>query len=873
MKIAWFTPFVKTSAIGKVSAQICEELSRHHAVEIWTPHREDLQETSVPVRSFGAEVTAEKLSGYDAVIYNLGNFAGFHREIYEVSQLVPGVVILHDQTMASFWGQYYCIPEFGGSDTAGLLEYRKMVRQYYGPDAEEAALIAQQSGDYPFYAHEVLTGYSFLEPSIRNARGLFTHSLSFARYLQTVSNLPVTYSYLPCQMGGEQHEKPSGTVARIIRAARAEGRKIVVSTGIVHPVKRIDKIAEILAEDSALAKKICYIVIGGYGGEYGEKLKAASDGTLKGCLYLLGYMPDKEMEMALQEADLAINLRYPNSEVCSLSLWEQMAAGKPVVVLDEGIYGEVSEETVIRIHRASEKTEATAALWNLVNGQLNPLTGKRAQQFISQRCSVSEYCSRLVDFIEGLDRMAALSALQNQVLQHTGSVLAGQKLTEQLTPASYAAVIEKMAQILGEKKQPVPKKSLGVWIGFPYYIPNLSREGISRLMGFLVSSLLEYYPDVTAEVWSYSFNLDEVERIFSSVRQMDRGRLQLITEKNWADVLEVSAAQRQAVGEISEIQDNLVHAVRAASKASVFVPIILYLDRITEAGKRLFVPGYDMAVAEHYGDFIKKDPLYMAHNLNYIWRAENFAAHGADFFCNSDLARQTEILKYIRNLEERRSHVIYIPPNIPEGLEEKVLEEGDLRARFNLTGRYLFYPTQIRPYKNVATLVRAFAALKGEYDDLKLVLTGEPEDVPEVQEALSSTGAHSRTVILQNVSEAELYSLYRYAAAVPVTSVFEGGFHYQAMEGLLMGAPVAVADVPVVRERIAALGYSAEDCGLPLFTPEDGAELAAVLRELLADRAGAAARQRAFGEKLLGYTWKEAAAQYHSLFFGEGSGQ
>lgn len=347
----------------------------------------------------------------------------------------------------------------------------------------------------------------------------------------------------------------------------------------------------------------------------------------------------------------------------------------------------------------------------------------------------------------------------------------------------------------------------------------------------------------------------------------------MITEKNWADVLEVSAAQRQAVGEISEIQDNLVRAVRAASKASVFVPIILYLDRIAEAGKRLFVPGYDMAVAEHYGDFIKKDPLYMAHNLNYIWRAENFAAHGADFFCNSDLARQTEILKYIRNLEERRSHVIYIPPNIPEGLEEKVLEEGDLRARFNLTGRYLFYPTQIRPYKNVATLVRAFAALKGEYDDLKLVLTGEPEDVPEVQEALSSTGAHSRTVILQNVSEAELYSLYRYAAAVPVTSVFEGGFHYQAMEGLLMGAPVAVADVPVVRERIAALGYSAEDCGLPLFTPEDGAELAAVLRELLADRAGAAARQRAFGEKLLGYTWKEAAAQYHSLFFGEGSGQ
>lgn len=870
MKIAWFTPFVKASAIGKVSAQICEELSRHHAVEIWTQHKEDLQETSVPVRSFGAGVTAEELSGYDAVIYNLGNYTTFHREIYEISQKVSGVVILHDQTMSYFWGQYFCTGQFSNNSEAGFQKYRELLRQYYGEKAAEGAVITDWGG---LPAHETLSGYSYIEPSISNAAGIFTHSGEFAKRLQEISNTPIAFSYLPCRVMAKKGSRNATSLTEILSVARKDGRKIIVSTGIVHPIKRIDKVVEILMEEPELAKKICYVVIGEYGGEYGEWLKALSDNALKGCLYMLGYMSDEAMEEALQEADLAINLRYPNSEVCSLSLWEQMAAGKPVVVLDEGIYGEVPAETVIRIHRQAEHTELKNVLWELANEKLDLLTGKRAQQFISQRCSVSEYCRRLVAFLEELEGVAALSTLQNQILQYTGRALAGQMLTEQITPASYAVIIEKAAQVLGEIVSPISKKILGVWIGFPYYIPNLSREGISRLMGFLVSSLLEYYPDVTAEVWSYSFNLEEVERIFSSVRQMDRGRLQLITEKNWADVLEVSAAQRQAVGEISEIQDNLVRAVRAASKASVFVPIILYLDRIAEAGKRLFVPGYDMAVAEHYGDFIKKDPLYMAHNLNYIWRAENFAAHGADFFCNSDLARQTEILKYIRNLEERRSHVIYIPPNIPEGLEEKVLEEGDLRARFNLTGRYLFYPTQIRPYKNVATLVRAFAALKGEYDDLKLVLTGEPEDVPEVQEALSSTGAHSRTVILQNVSEAELYSLYRYAAAVPVTSVFEGGFHYQAMEGLLMGAPVAVANVPVVRERIAALGYSAEDCGLPLFTPEDGAELAAVLRELLADRAGAAARQRAFGEKLLGYTWKEAAAQYHSLFFGEGSGQ
>ena len=872
MKIAWFTPFVQTSAIGKVGAELCEELKKEHEVEIWTAHRDNLIETDVPVRTFVPGFDLNELSAYDAVIYNLGNFAGFHREIYDVSQRFPGVVILHDQTMAGFWGQYHCIPEFGGDDREGVEHYRQSAVAYYGAAAGQAVQQALESGQYPFYAHASMDGCSFLEPCVKGAKGVFTHAAFFADQLREIANIPTSYAYLPCR-APELAESDSALLHSLLAKARNEHKKLLVSTGIVHPVKQIDKIVQMLLEDSALAEKICYLVIGSCDGEYGERLKKLAENELRGSLYMLGYQPYAVMWEALRAADMAVNLRYPNSEVCSLSLLEQMSVGKAVMTLDTGIYGEVPADTVIRVSRSSILSEGKEILRALADDELEERisrVGARAAEFVAQQCTAANYCKRLLQFIAELDEERALCELQNRVIRHVGTAMCQLRLNEAATPASYAAVIDRLAGVLGEKKMPAENRTLGFWIGFPYYIPGLSREGISRLMGYMGSSLLRYHPDVSIEAWCYSANLEEMETIFASVREEDRSRIHFITEKNWAEALHVPQIIRNTVGEVNVTDDTLVHAVRAASKASVFVPIILYLDRITEAGKRICVPGYDMAAAEHYGAFVEKDKNYIARNLDYIWRTQNFAAYGSDFFCNSDTIRRTEILKYIPGLKDTKTHVIYLPANIPEYSYDGLMSESELREHFSITKAYLFYPTQIRPYKNVSTLVRAFVLLRKELPELKLVLTGHPKDVPEVEGLLNETGAYNDTILLHDVSERELYSLYRYAAAVPVPSMMEGGFPYQTMEGLWAESPVVTADIPVTRERILSLGFDPDDCGFALFPPEDPAALAGALKDVLADREAAVKRQLPFKRALFSYTWKEASDQYYKLFFGEG---
>ena len=854
MRIAWFTPFVKKSAIGKVGAQICEELAKEHNVEVWTAHTQDLIETSVPVRTIHVADAETELHGYDAIIYNMGNYTEFHKEIYDVSQRVPGIVILHDQNMFHFWKGYDTFPVDGQNRDAGLIE------KYYGIPYEKAACITDRAG------LELINNFDFIEPTVRGAKAIFTHSAFFSEKLRKIKNLPTSFAYLPCK-APTSVKADSELLDGILEKAHGEGRKILVSTGIVHPVKQIDKVAQMLLEDKELAEKLCYLVIGDYGGEYGEWLDKLSENELHGCLYMLGYQPYEVMWEALRAADLAVNLRYPNSEVCSLSLLEQMAAGKAVMTLDSGIFGEVPENTVMRIPWNNLMSEGRKRLHDLLDGKLDEQIGGRAAEFVASQCTTGTYCERLLKLIADLDENRAVCELQDRVILRTGQAMNRIRLNEAATPASYASVIDQLAGILGEQKRPLRNRTLGFWIGFPYAVPGLSREGVSRQMGHIGCNMLKYHSDVSIEVWCYSFNLQEAETMFASVRKEDRPRIVFVTEKNWAEVLGATQAERHAVGEISESKDNLVSAVRAVSGADVFMPIILYLDRIAEAGKRLVVPGYDMAVAEHYDEFVGKDTYYIARNLDYIWRVSNLVSHGADIFCNSNTVLMSEIMKYIPALKRENAHTIYAPPVVSAQGETELLPEAELRNRFSISGRYIFYPTQIRPYKSVDTLVKAFSILRNDYPDLKLVLTGNPSDDTRVNELLKDKEVQKRTLLLRNVSEPELYSLYAYSAAVAVTSIFEGGFPFQALEGIRMNAPIIIADIPMVKERIVSLGFDVKDSGVFLFKAQDAISLSEQLRIVLANRECAVAQQARFAEELFKYTWKEAVEKYYALFW------
>jgi glycosyltransferase involved in cell wall biosynthesis len=420
MKIAWFTPFCVDSAIGKCSVIICEEmLKRGISIDIYaeTEHGKNPHKTAVNVVYCNSDdLDVEELKKYDYVVYNLGNNCLFHRGVYLAMKKFPGIALLHDQTMADFLFGFFeptraekNIPEslwreeydlfFSSFDDYDRLSPPEFLDKYFGG------------------GHNMLTTVASFRPFLANSKAVFTHAAYFKERIFENYNLPTEFAYLSCVASEENSgyasdsdiDKDSEKIRKIISQAKKENRKIIVSTGIVSPTKRNDKLVNAIAEEKELQNSVCLIMIGEYNGEFGDNLKNLSRGKLSSCFHLTGRLSYAAMFEALKNADLCVNLRHPNTEVISLSLFEQMYYGKPVLTLNSGIYAEIPEGCTLRVNIENEKPEIKTTLYKLVSAEKKDIEqmekiGKNAENWVKENCVPEKYVDKLLGFLEKVNK-------------------------------------------------------------------------------------------------------------------------------------------------------------------------------------------------------------------------------------------------------------------------------------------------------------------------------------------------------------------------------------------------------------------------------------------------------------------------------------
>jgi len=871
LKIAWFTPFHTESAIGQVSKLVCEELQKSSEVHVFASEPNETIPTSVPVINFSPfKFDTGQLDQYDRVVFNMGNYARNHREVWEVMQQYPGILLLHDQIIQNFFQQITMMSEFGGDPQQGEREYLRLMRTCYGEQGEAAgkARFASYMGENKerIWLSEAAMAYPLFEPLLTKATAVFSHAAFFIEKIKEHFYGPTGYAYLPYAPDSLQAD------ATIPSEFKNKSKALVVATGIVHPVKRIARVAEMLVANPDIAKRVQFVVIGNYGGPHGAYLNSLTEGPLKDCLYLLDYQPQEVMEAFLREADFCVNLRYPNSEICSKSLIEQMAFENPVIVLDQGIFNEIPDSSVVRIKLENELPELENAFRSLLDDPDQQLEiGRQAVNFVQENCTPAVYASRFKSFLESIPTTVAMNRLVNDVVQLNRMALSDLSFNQQNAPWIVDTTWHELNKVCcaSSSKQP-SNRVIGIWFGFPYAV-RLRREGITRFMLYMLLALLERYA-VDCEIWTYSFNEEEIQAGFELLLKKSEfeGRVRVVTEKNYREVLNIPSYKRELPLNINESLDNLAYLAREYSRAACFVTAIVYLDNVIGTGKPLFVPVHDLGIHVHYDDFVSMDPLYKARHVDIRSRAENLARSGAFMFSESEHVRREQVLRYIAGIDHTHTDMIYFPVFLPENIEEHIMDEKDVRQKFGLKKPYIFYPTQVRPYKNVALLVEALAILRDRNIDVELVLTGNPSDLPEVDAAIKRHKLSDRIIGLSSIKEHELFSLYRYSAVVAVPTLFEGGFPLQAGEALYMNTPLVVSDIPLVRERIEFCGMSSENSGLELFDPQSPSVLANALEKVLQNRERALASQKRFRDKFLSYSWNDAAAKYYKLFFERG---
>jgi glycosyltransferase involved in cell wall biosynthesis len=156
---------------------------------------------------------------------------------------------------------------------------------------------------------------------------------------------------------------------------------------------------------------------------------------------------------------------------------------------------------------------------------------------------------------------------------------------------------------------------------------------------------------------------------------------------------------------------------------------------------------------------------------------------------------------------------------------------------------------QKRPYKNLASLIRAVASLRD--DQPRLVLPGTPTDHEAELRALADRlGVADRVRFPAWVSDAELEKLYAEATCFVLPSLIEG-FGLPVLEAMARGVPVACSDRP-------ALPEVAGDAAL-LFDPTDQAAVKGAIRRLVQDEELRDALSARGQERARRFTWRRTA--------------
>jgi glycosyltransferase involved in cell wall biosynthesis len=175
--------------------------------------------------------------------------------------------------------------------------------------------------------------------------------------------------------------------------------------------------------------------------------------------------------------------------------------------------------------------------------------------------------------------------------------------------------------------------------------------------------------------------------------------------------------------------------------------------------------------------------------------------------------------------------VVRVPPPLrpipPEAISEARC--AAVRRRYGLPDPFILFLGNVEPKKNVATLVRAFAALKREgRTPHRLVIAGRwAWKHQDVSAAIRQEGMEGTTVRLGYVDDADVPALMRLADLFAFPSI-EEGLGMPPLEAMACGVPVVASDAACLPE---ALG----DAAL-LVPPDDARQLKTAMDKALHNR-------------------------------------
>ncbi len=176
--------------------------------------------------------------------------------------------------------------------------------------------------------------------------------------------------------------------------------------------------------------------------------------------------------------------------------------------------------------------------------------------------------------------------------------------------------------------------------------------------------------------------------------------------------------------------------------------------------------------------------------------------------------------------------------------------------------RYLFYSSQIRPYKNFFNLIKAYEiALRERFLNVKLIVTADLYADSVLNDYILSKRLQYDIIALPNVPAQVLAALNQRAVCAINPSLFEGGFPFTFAEAYSVGTPSLMSRIPVVTTEITDNVLQE----VMLFDPADIHDMANKMVWAVNNRAALYDLQLALYQQLQQRSWETVAQEYIQL--------
>jgi glycosyltransferase involved in cell wall biosynthesis len=261
---------------------------------------------------------------FDLALYHMGN-SPFHVEIYQMALRYPGIVVLHEVILRDF-----------------------------------AAYMTIAHGNFAAYAREI--GYALGSPGYDLAwqarLGRFSPALQdveFSRRLIDRCLGVIVHSQNAAEMVRAQNPaRPVAVIDQLVVRREAPSLRgllpvsdqttVFASLGEVNPNKQIDLTLDAFARLKQEGEDVFFLIVGATNPNINLPKMIRERGLGEHVLWTGRVGPLEEFVGWSMAADVVINLRYPSLGETSNAAVRALAAGKPLIVYDQGWTGELPAE-------------------------------------------------------------------------------------------------------------------------------------------------------------------------------------------------------------------------------------------------------------------------------------------------------------------------------------------------------------------------------------------------------------------------------------------------------------------------------------------------------------------------------------------------